>query len=218
LRSKLEAASWLVVRGTTSVDDLLTDMVTITEPFLDGFAHRGILKAADSICRIVRRHLIRGDRLWLTGHSLGGATAAICTGPTLSHTLPRACRPPESTRSTLRPPSHASACRLQRQGRRLRAPGVHPPHQHPRRRGRPRWEAGAGAGGAARGAAARARSVRHRRRRHHPAPLQALPHRAPRPPRPARPRPPARLARGRCGRSCRAWPPSGERTPQARRS
>jgi hypothetical protein len=83
LRSKLEAVTWLVIRGTTSVDDLLTNLATIAIPFLDGYAHKGILKAADSICRIVRKHLIKGDRIWLTGHSLGGATAAICTGPPL---------------------------------------------------------------------------------------------------------------------------------------
>ncbi len=81
LRSKLDAVTWVVIRGTTSVDDLLTCLTTIAEPFLDGFVHRGIMKAADTICRIVRKHLIKGDRIWLTGHSLGGATAAICTGP-----------------------------------------------------------------------------------------------------------------------------------------
>jgi hypothetical protein len=169
LRSKMEAVSWVVIRGTTSVDDLLTSLTTIAEPFMDGFVHSGILRAADTICRIVRKHLVKGDRIWLTGHSLGGATAAICTGDRdpicRASFLARACRslrpdqPPNTEHASS---SHPPRRRLQRQGRRLRAPRLHTPRQ-PRRPRRPRrGEGGSGGRGAAGGAAALARRVGHR--------------------------------------------------------
>jgi hypothetical protein len=81
MRSRMEAVTWIVIRGTTSLGDLLTDLRTTSEPYLDGMVHQGILRAAGFIFERVRKHLLKSDRIWLTGHSLGAATAAICTGP-----------------------------------------------------------------------------------------------------------------------------------------
>ena len=80
LRSRMEAVTWIVIRGTTSLGDLLTDLRTTSEPFMDGMVHQGILRAASYILERIRSQLLKTDRIWLTGHSLGAAVAAICAG------------------------------------------------------------------------------------------------------------------------------------------
>ena len=80
LRSRMEAVAWVVIRGSSSVEDVMTDLRTAAEPFMDGMIHQGILRASSFIFSRIRKHLLKGDRIWLAGHSLGAATAAICTG------------------------------------------------------------------------------------------------------------------------------------------
>ena len=53
----------LAIRGTKSVDDVLTDLICDNAPFLSGEAHRGILKGAKRVLEkvepIIRRECAR---------------------------------------------------------------------------------------------------------------------------------------------------------------
>ncbi|MFE5323457.1 lipase family protein [Paenibacillus sp. NPDC056579] len=76
----------IVFRGTESAAELLTntDMQQVRFPFVPsaGRTHRGFTRlyeqaARDSIMRCLRKQ--SGDKaLWIAGHSLGGAIAAMC--------------------------------------------------------------------------------------------------------------------------------------------
>eukprot|EP00035_Acanthoeca_spectabilis_P008523 m.155220 g.155220 ORF g.155220 m.155220 type:complete len:537 (-) comp14398_c0_seq5:213-1823(-) len=76
----------LAFRGTSNLDDALTDLVCVAEPFLYGTdGHAGMIGAATALLA-QRIELIRGAlgqhptyRLIVTGHSLGGGVALIAT-------------------------------------------------------------------------------------------------------------------------------------------
>ena len=73
----------LAVRGTFSLADAVIDMVADEETFLDGFAHRGILRGAKKIMSTISDDLAKalndnpGYAFVVTGHSLGAGTAEI---------------------------------------------------------------------------------------------------------------------------------------------
>lgn len=69
-------------RGTTDMSDALADLNFIqrTMTLVPGAAHSGFLDRAKTIpLEYFRRLLIRGERLVLAGHSLGGAVASLLT-------------------------------------------------------------------------------------------------------------------------------------------
>ena len=75
----------LAVRGTTSFKDIMIDVAATEEPFLDGFAHQGILKGARLVLGEVLSLLLKCLQKYpdygvvVTGHSLGGGTAVLIT-------------------------------------------------------------------------------------------------------------------------------------------
>jgi len=82
---------WIVVRGTYSVEDILTDIAAEPEKFMDGHVHKGILRSAEFIVREIKECLketmpnaVKGKKkenaeLFFVGHSLGGGAAALAT-------------------------------------------------------------------------------------------------------------------------------------------
>jgi len=80
----------LAVRGTYSLADVIVDIICDEEKFLDGFAHRGILKGANRIMKESGETLKKAlaahpdHRLVITGHSLGAGTAILITMAILS--------------------------------------------------------------------------------------------------------------------------------------
>jgi hypothetical protein len=75
----------LVIRGTMSLADTITDVALHNTPFCGGFAHEGIALAARAIVAEVGSPLVTelacrpGWGVVVTGHSLGGATALLVT-------------------------------------------------------------------------------------------------------------------------------------------
>eukprot|EP00090_Calanus_glacialis_P013019 TRINITY_DN21635_c0_g1_i1.p1 TRINITY_DN21635_c0_g1~~TRINITY_DN21635_c0_g1_i1.p1 ORF type:complete len:358 (-),score=89.33 TRINITY_DN21635_c0_g1_i1:91-1164(-) len=75
----------LAVRGTFSIKDAILDAVCDEVPFLNGFAHKGILVGAQRIITKVEDHIVNslaehpGYQLVVTGHSLGAGTAELIT-------------------------------------------------------------------------------------------------------------------------------------------
>jgi len=73
----------LVIRGTFSFKDVIMDVVCEEQAFHGGFAHKGFLEGAMKILHKSRRHLVsalsenNGYSLFITGHSMGGATAEL---------------------------------------------------------------------------------------------------------------------------------------------
>jgi hypothetical protein len=70
----------IACRGTTDISDALADLNFIhrTMTLIPGAAHSGFLDRAKTIpLEYFRRLLIRGERVVLTGHSLGGAVASL---------------------------------------------------------------------------------------------------------------------------------------------
>ena len=73
------------IRGTWSLRDTLMDLVSDSVPFLDGWAHRGILQGARKIMKESEDVLKEAFRkfpnynLVLCGHSLGGGVAELIT-------------------------------------------------------------------------------------------------------------------------------------------
>lgn len=83
----------LAIRGTYSIGDAIIDIVCDEMPFLDGFAHHGMVDAADRILKkvlpVLRSLLVDkypGYKLRVTGHSLGAGTAELITMILLSNT------------------------------------------------------------------------------------------------------------------------------------
>lgn len=83
----------IACRGTTGFMDALTDL-NIMQRSLSlgaGAAHAGFLDRAKSIpLKYLRRQLIQGNKIVLTGHSLGGAVASLLTLRLLEST-PKFC-------------------------------------------------------------------------------------------------------------------------------
>ncbi|RHZ23381.1 hypothetical protein DYB37_002913 [Aphanomyces astaci] len=73
----------LVIRGSASIQDFVTDMCMHHEPFQTGYGHRGIVHAAnwmdwklrDDMIKLAATHPTYDVRL--TGHSLGAGAAAL---------------------------------------------------------------------------------------------------------------------------------------------
>lgn len=71
----------LVFRGTDSFEDALTDMRCDLMRIGHGSVHRGFADALEAVWVAIAQHLpdvLRGQALYLTGHSLGAAVATLC--------------------------------------------------------------------------------------------------------------------------------------------
>ena len=86
------------IRGTQSLNDALIDAICDEEPFLDGFAHKGILRGAKRVMALglpVVKDALRanpGYKLLITGHSLGAGTSELLALELLvgsEHALPK---------------------------------------------------------------------------------------------------------------------------------
>ena len=82
----------LTIRGTYSIGDAIIDIVCDEVPFLDGFAHHGMVDGAHRILNKVLPFLksllldsFPGYKLRVTGHSLGAGTAELITMILLSN-------------------------------------------------------------------------------------------------------------------------------------
>eukprot|EP01132_Coremiostelium_polycephalum_P007498 gene7498-9214_t len=75
----------LSIRGTFHARDILTDLVATSTPFLEGFAHTGILRCAqkkfNELSPIILEQLEmkKGYKFIVVGHSLGGGVASLFT-------------------------------------------------------------------------------------------------------------------------------------------
>ena len=83
----------LCIRGTYSIGDAILDIVCDEVPFLDGYAHHGMVDGANRILKkvmpVLRSLLLEkfpGYKLRVTGHSLGAGTAELITMILLSST------------------------------------------------------------------------------------------------------------------------------------
>jgi len=75
----------LAIRGTFSLADVIVDVICDEEKYLDGYAHRGILKGSQKIMKEAQGTLESAfqthpdHKLVITGHSLGAGTAVLIT-------------------------------------------------------------------------------------------------------------------------------------------
>ena len=75
----------LAIRGTYCLKDIVIDMVCDETPYLNGFAHKGILSGAKKVLNEAHECLVNvlGDHpgygLVMTGHSLGAGVAELVT-------------------------------------------------------------------------------------------------------------------------------------------
>ena len=89
----------LAIRGTYSLADVIVDIICDEEEFLDGHAHRGILKGAKRILKesgdILKKAIqdFPDHRLVITGHSLGAGTAVLITMALMNSDYPEIFNP-----------------------------------------------------------------------------------------------------------------------------
>ncbi len=77
----LGGTSVIVFRGTDDASDWITNLETTTQRTPHGRVHRGFSKAYRSLSSQLQELLQRqspDQKLWVTGHSLGGALAVLC--------------------------------------------------------------------------------------------------------------------------------------------
>jgi len=73
----------VAIRGSMSFHDLLIDCMGENIPFCGGFAHHGMVKAAQNVWELMRGAVLEnirahpGYKLLLTGHSLGGGVSTL---------------------------------------------------------------------------------------------------------------------------------------------
>jgi len=71
----------IAFRGTEDVGDILTDLKLIRRHTPDGALHSGFWEGYDrihsAVADVAAKAARRGGRVWLTGHSLGGALAVV---------------------------------------------------------------------------------------------------------------------------------------------
>jgi hypothetical protein len=81
----------LIIRGTFDLKDVLIDLDSEDSPFLDGYAHAGILTGAQEILKMAEPILSEemkkkpNFKLVISGHSLGAGTAELITMMILSN-------------------------------------------------------------------------------------------------------------------------------------
>lgn len=82
----------LAFRGTTTIEDWLTNakIRKVEGPLGDTRVHYGFQKALDCVWGAVESAVaaLLPKRLWITGHSLGGALAALATARFLENDIP----------------------------------------------------------------------------------------------------------------------------------
>ena len=75
----------LCIQGTSTFNDLMTDLTVQEEEFLDGYAHRGFCDGSDNVLEKVSKSLLKGlnnnpgYNVVVCGHSLGGSLAVVTT-------------------------------------------------------------------------------------------------------------------------------------------
>lgn len=70
----------IAFRGTKGVDDMITDIKIFGDAVGGGRMHRGFVRSVrnlyDDVIKAARRQDAKNKRIWISGHSLGGAMAA----------------------------------------------------------------------------------------------------------------------------------------------
>lgn len=75
----------VAIRGTSSISDVITDLLCENEPFENGYAHSGIKKAAEALLNLLvptLRDVLSSHpefTIVVTGHSLGAGSAILLT-------------------------------------------------------------------------------------------------------------------------------------------
>ena len=89
----------LSIQGTSTINDIITDLTLDDEPFLDGVAHKGFFDASESIlekCSGALMNSLRnnpGYNVVVCGHSLGGSISVL-TAMKLQNNYPLVTLPP----------------------------------------------------------------------------------------------------------------------------
>jgi len=84
----------IVFRGNDDIKDWLANFTAITEagPFADSNAHKGfqdvLEPAAKELNQILHRFSAETKKIWITGHSFGGALASLYAGMLISNDHP----------------------------------------------------------------------------------------------------------------------------------
>lgn len=70
---------WIIIRGTFSVENVIQDFdyPKAYDPIIGAWVHRGFLQATERLEPLIRSKIAAHARLYITGHSLGGAVALL---------------------------------------------------------------------------------------------------------------------------------------------